>query len=354
MQETFETRVREFMSVEIAPYVDAWERDGAYPLALLARAGDAGLLSLGYPADSIPRDPRRLAALIRVLAECGAHGVVVGLFTHTVSLMALAGSAEERVPAMLAGRRSAALALTEPQAGSDLNGIDSVAVRDGSGYRLSGTKTYICNGARADWLIVSARLDGELALFMVECRADGVETAPLDCVGWRSLPLAEVRLRGVRATRIAPERPARALLGEMLKQERLNLAVLATASTDWLLGLTVRHCKSRTVAGKPLFDRSAVRHRLADRHAKATAARLTVQHAVDRHADGALDAVTAAIAKNVAVDALNGMADDALQLHAAQGCIAPSPIERAWRDARLLSIGGGTREILLEITARAL
>lgn len=356
--EQFAQRVREFVSTHVMPYVDAWEADGAYPPELVARAGAAGLLALGGSTANVPRDPYALAALIRQLAVCGAHGVAVGLSAHLVSLEALASGPPallaEYAPRILEGRETIALAVTEPSAGSDLARIETTARAGPDGYRLSGAKSFVCNGARTDRFVVLARDEDGAGLFLVNGRDTGIAAQPLACVGWRSIPLANLQFDHVPARRLTAPGAGKRVLGGLLLQERLNLAVLANASAELALNLTVAHCKARCVGGAPLFQKSAVRQRLAERYVEVAASRCVVDNAVARHAKGELDAAGAALAKNATVDALGRVADDAVQLHGAYGCIVPSLAERIWRDAKILSIGGGAREVMLEIIARTL
>ncbi|KVR40957.1 acyl-CoA dehydrogenase family protein [Burkholderia multivorans] len=356
--ESFARQARKFVDAHIAPEIDAWEAAGAYPLALAERAGAAGLLSLGGPSARVPRDPHAIAALIRELARCGSHGVAVGLTAHLVSLAALAGGPAdllaELAPTILEGRATIALAVTEPSTGSDLSAIETTARATSDGYTISGVKSFVCNGSRADWLVVFAREEASAGLFLVDGRDRGMTSEAMACVGWRSIPLANLRFDNVAARRLTNPGAGKRMLAEMLLQERLNLAVLASASTDLALSVTVAHCKRRCVGGAPLFQKSAVRQRLAERYVEAFCARTVVDDAVERHASGQLDASGAALAKNAAVDVLARIADEAVQLHGAIGCIVPSLVERIWRDARILSIGGGAREVMLEIIARKL
>ncbi|QAT83276.1 acyl-CoA dehydrogenase [Corallococcus coralloides] len=354
----FRGRVRTFVNDHVRPHVDAWERDGAYPLELWRQAGRAGLLSLGHSPERLPDDPGTLAVLVEELTLGGAQGITMGLASHFVSLKAVQGAdaavAARVVPSVLRGDTSIVLALTEPQAGSDLRGFECRAEPHGDGHRLTGDKRFICNGGRADLLLVGALLDGALALFLVEGNAPGLSHERLACLGWRCLPLAALRFESTPARLLIHGREAGRLLQQCLQQERLNLAVMALASAELALRDTVEHCRARRVGTEALLDKSVLRQRLAERHSELTVARVFVDQAVRWQAEGQLSAARAAIAKNTAVDVLERVAHDAVQLHGAHGCVEPSRVERIYRDARLLGIGGGAREVMLDIIGRTL
>ncbi|RKH33966.1 acyl-CoA dehydrogenase [Corallococcus praedator] len=358
MTQAFREQVRAFVNDHVRPDVDAWEREGAYPLELYRQAGRAGLLALGKSPEQLPDDPRALAVLVEELTLGGAQGITMGLASHFVSLKAVQGSdaqvAARVVPAVLKGDQGIVLALTEPQAGSDLRAFECRAESRGGEYRLTGEKSFICNGGRADLLLVGAVHEGALALFLVEAKAPGVSSTRLACLGWRCLPLASLRFEAAPARLLIAGREAGRLLQTCLQQERLNLAVMAVASAELALRDTVAHCRTRRVGGEALLDKSVLRQRLAERHSELSVVRVYVEQAVRWQAEGQLSPAQAAIAKNSAVDVLERIAHDAVQLHGAHGCVEPARVERIYRDARLLGIGGGAREVMLEVIGRAL
>ncbi len=358
MTEHFRERIRAFVGDFVRPHVEAWERDGAYPLELHRQAGEAGLLALGHSPERLPDDPLALAVLVEQLTRSGAQGITMGLASHFVSLKAVQGSdpqlAARVVPAVLKGEKSIVLALTEPQAGSDLRALDCRADLIDGEYRITGHKAFICNGDRADWILLGAICEGNLTLFLVEGGAPGLSSTRQACLGWRCLPLAHLRFERTPARRLTQGGGVNRLLQQSLRQERLNLAVMAVASADLALSAAIAHGRERQVGGEALLEKSVIRQRLAERHSELSVVRLYVDQAVRWQAAGELTAVQVAIAKNMAVDTLERIAHDAVQLHGAHGCVEPSLVERIYRDARLLGIGGGTREIMLEIIGRAL
>lgn len=358
MSQAFREQVRAFVNDHVRPHVDAWERDGEYPLELYRQAGRAGLLALGQSPEQLPDDPRALAVLVEELTLGGAQGITMGLASHFVSLKAVQGSdagvAARVVPAVLKGDQGIVLALTEPQAGSDLRAFECRAEPHEGGHRLTGEKRFICNGGRADLLLVGAVHEGALGLFLVEGSAPGLSSTRLACLGWRCLPLAALRFDSTPARLLIAGREAGRLLQQCLQQERLNLAVMAVASAELALRDTVAYCRGRRVGSEALLDKSVLRQRLAERHSELSVVRVYVEQAVRWQAEGKLSPAQAAIAKNSAVDVLERIAHDAVQLQGAHGCVEPAVVERIYRDARLLGIGGGAREVMLEVIGRAL
>lgn len=358
MHDTFRKRVADFVRDHITPHVAEWEAFGAYPAALHQRAGELGLLALGHDPASLPDDPRALAILVEELTRSGAQGITMGLASHFVSLKALQRCdptlASSVVPAVLTGERSISLALTEPLAGSDLKAMTCRAqLRDGH-YRISGSKAFVCNGARADWLLLIAHCQDGLALFMAEGHAPGIESSAQRCMGWRCLPLTDLHFDNTPVTRITQGGGVGRVLQNSLLQERLNLAVMAVTSAHMALETSIAWCKQRQVAGRPLIEKSVIRQRLSEHQAELAVVRHYVESAVDGLVEGDLNATRVAIAKHQAVTVLERIARDGVQLHGAHGCVEPALVERIHRDARLLAIGGGTHEIMLEIIGRSL
>lgn len=365
--DVFHRSLEDFVSRNLRDHVAEWEAAGCYPASLHEEAGDAGILRLGMTVDGSPCAPlaaplARKAHFVRGLAACGAQSIAVGLGSHFVSLGAIANGnaalADEIAPSIWAGSRLIALALTEPQGGSNLRDIRTQARRDGSRYLVTGWKSFICNGARADYLLVSARLeDGSPSLFLVN-NGDAVGAQKLSPLGWRALPQAHLALSDAPAQLIGEPGAALSLLRPALALERINLAVLAVTSARLLFEEMLAQACMREVDGGALAHKQAPAHRLAT---SATQLRMVegfvdaLLHAAGKDGAPAMPSETdIAIAKNGATRILEEIAREAVQLSGARGCVAPSLAERMFRDARILAIGGGSEEIMNEIIARDL
>ncbi|MBG0807885.1 acyl-CoA dehydrogenase family protein [Methylosinus sp. H3A] len=353
--EMFQTALRAFVAERVEPNIDAWERAGAYPASLHAEAGAARLLSLGdVPGPVPPIHQTRMRMLLEEVTRGGSQGLAVGLCSHFVSLSILASAGAEAfgsvIADVLAGARIIALALTEPDAGSDLTALDARAALGADGaWRITGEKRFICNGARAHCLVLGARAPDGLGLFLVEQPQAEIIGYPLEPSGWRCLPLAAIRFANARARLIAaPDRSGRILRGA-LTRERLNLAISAASAAEVVSAAVLKHSRSRLIRNAPLIAMTHVRQTLAELHTAVAMAR----HFVDRTTveDGE---VQVAMAKNAATAAFAFAAQIAVRLHGAAGCVSPSLAERSLRDAPLVAIGGGTTEVMNEIIARSL
>lgn len=365
--EQFRQLLEAFVEANIRDHVAEWEAVGCYPAMLHGQAGEAGILSLSMSSDDAPCAPLhaglvRRTTLIRGLALGGAQSIAVGLGSHFVSLSAIAGGSEEHAneiaPSIWNGTHTIALALTEPHGGSNLRDIRSCARRNGSDFRVSGEKAFICNGTRADYLLVNARLaDSGPSLFLVE-NDERVRKQPLVPLGWRALPQAHLTFEDAPARIVGQPGSALRLLRPALALERLNLAVLAVTSARLLFDEMLADACMREIDGCTLAEKQAPAHRLA---AGATQLRI-VETFVDTLVTGfGEDGAPAmppemdiAMAKNAATRLLELVSREAVQFAGARGCVAPSLAERMFRDARLLAIGGGSEEVMNEIIVRDL
>lgn len=351
----FRSTLRAFVASRISPRIEAWERAGSYPAELHAEAGAARLLSLGGTAGSLlPDRSERSRMLIEELTRGGSQGLTMGLASHFVSLAIVSACAETEFAAritvdVLSGRRLIALALTEPNAGSDLSALETRAVStNDKDWRIDGEKKFICNGARADYLVVGARMSEGLGLFLIERPQAEITSITLDSVGWRCLPLGALRLSNAHGRMIADPGRAGRLLRDALTRERLNLAIMAVTSAESVLEELMPHCQKRVIRRSPLIAMTHVRQTLAELSCAISVARDFVNRT--KVEDGE---VRVAMAKNVAASTLAQTARAAVQLHGAAGCIAPTLAERMFRDAPLVAIGGGTTEVMNEIIARS-
>ncbi|ATO16017.1 acyl-CoA dehydrogenase [Micromonospora sp. WMMA2032] len=371
---------RSFVTREVLPHLAGWERAGEVPRSLHETAAKIGLLGIGFP-ESVGGSGGDLLDSIVVTEEIirsgGSSGLIAALFTHGIALPHIvaacgdtAGSGvggpqhliERYVRPTLAGTMIGALAITEPDGGSDVAGIRTCAVRDGDHYVVNGAKTYITSGIRADFVTTAVCTDfpgsGSLNLLVIDKGSPGFTVGRrLEKLGWHCSDTAELSFVDVRvpvANRIGPEDTGFLAIMQQFATERLSLATQAYATAQRCVDLAVRWCRDRSTFGRPLAGRQLVRHRLAEMHTRAEAARAYVHEVAERVAAGQPVVTEVAMAKNVAVAACDQVVDAALQLHGGFGYLRDAEVERHYRDARILGIGGGTTEIMNEIIAKGM
>ncbi|HEX2072348.1 MAG TPA: acyl-CoA dehydrogenase family protein [Geodermatophilus sp.] len=369
--EDFRQMVRAWAEKTVAPFHDQWERDGIVPRSVWTSAGAQGLLGMDmeerYGGGGV-RDFRYNAVVDEELARIGATGVGFGLHNDVAGpyLRDLATEEQKQrwLPGFCSGELITAIAMTEPGAGSDLQGIRTTARRDGDGWVLDGAKTFITNGINADLVIVVARTDPDapgskgLSLLVVERDMPGFTRGRnLEKVGLKAQDTAELFFDGVRVPRenlLGEENRGFSHLMENLPQERLSIAVVAVAAAETVLAHTREYVTGRTAFGRPLSGFQNTRFVLAELHTETTIARTFVDECVRRLNAGELTPVDAAMAKYWTTELQNRVADRCLQLHGGYGYMDEYPVSKAWRDARVQSIYGGTNEIMREIIGRSM
>jgi acyl-CoA dehydrogenase len=359
--------VREFVAREVAPHMDEWERAGELPRALHEKAGAAGLLGVGFPEEAGGSGGTVLHTMViveEIIQGGGSSGLCAALFTHGIAVPHIVAAGdpvqiERFVRPALAGRKIGALAVTEPDAGSDVASIRTRAVRDGDHYVVNGTKTYITSGARADFVTTAVRTGGEghrgLSLLVIEKDAPGFTVGKrLDKVGWWCSDTAELAFSDARvpaANLVGAEGTGFRQIMEHFISERLCLAVEAYATAQRCLNLAIRWARARQAFGTRLADKPVIRHKLAEMARQTDVAREYVRAVARRFAAGEDVSREAAMAKNTAVYACQWVVHEAVQIHGGMGVMRESEVERHYRDTRILGIGGGTSEIMNEVIA---
>ena len=358
-----------FVRAEVAPYAQEWEEAESFPRELYAKAAAAGLLGPALPEElgGGGGDLFHMVASTEELLAGGSTGVMVGLGSLEIALPPILtlGSPEQRerfVKPVLAGERIAALAISEPGAGSDVAGLTTRAVREGEGYRLSGSKLYVTSGLRADQLTVLARTGEDphagLTFFVVERGAEGLSVSrALKKTGWRASDTAELTFDEVYVpaeNRLGEEGSGFLCLMQTFQGERLYLATIGVATAELCYADALAHAKLRRSFGRALIGHQVVRHKLADMAGRVLQAKALVYHSVARAIRGEVSPAEVALTKNAASDCAEWVCREAVQVLGGMGYMRETRAEVLSRDARLLNIGGGTREIMNEIVGRGL
>ena len=363
--------IRRFVEGELTPHARAWEEAGWFADWVFPRMGELGLLGLSYPTEFGGQggDYWSTVVLAEELPRCGSGSVpmAVGVQTDMATPPILAFGTEAQRHRYLApairGDKVAAIAISEPEAGSDVRGISTRARTDGDDWVLDGTKLYITNGVRANFMTMVVRTAersptdpwGGLSLFLVDTDLPGFSAAPLDKVGMRASDTALVHLDGVRI-------PRDALLGAMhegfkqtmwqLQGERLFGAIVSVAGARHSFERALAYAQQRETFGRPIGRHQAIRHRLAELASRIEAVQALVYEACDAWNRGVYDTERIAMAKLAAGQLAFEAADETLQVHGGHGYSRELDVERAWRDARLARIGGGSDEVQREILSR--
>jgi alkylation response protein AidB-like acyl-CoA dehydrogenase len=368
--DAFRETVRTYLTKEVAPHYAQWEKDGIVSRDAWLAAGRQGLLGLAVPEEyggGGESDFRHAAVLHEEFARAGFPGLAVGLHNDVIGpyLTSLGTDAQKRrwLPGFCSGETITAIAMTEPGAGSDLQGIRTTAEDEGDHFRLNGSKTFISNGILADLVIVVARTTPEggahgMSLLVVERGTEGFARGRnLDKVGQKSQDTAELFFHDVRV-------PKENLLGELngafghlmanLAQERLVIAVSAIAAAEELLRTTTAYVKEREAFKRPLARLQHVRFEIAEMATECAVTRAFLDRCISEHARSALEPVHASMAKWWATELQKRVADRCLQLHGGYGYMNEYPVARAFTDGRIQTIYGGTTEIMKEIIGRSL
>lgn len=362
-------QVRRFAGERIAPNAHAWDEAGEFPRSLYGDAARAGLLGVGYPealGGGGGDITHVLAAAEEMVLAGKSVGTAVGLGSHGIALPPIiaAGTDEQKrrfVEPVIRGEKIAALAITEPGTGSDVAAIETRAVLDGDHYVVTGAKMFITSGCRADFLTCAVRTGGPgaggISMLIIERDTPGYAVSQkLKKTGWWASDTAALSFDGCRvpaANLVGAENAGFGAILANFINERLALAGQCVAIATLAYREAVAYARERRAFGRPLAGFQVTRHKLADMATRLAAARALVGETAMRAVTGRGSPQGAAMAKNAATDACSRVVDDAVQIHGGAGYLREQTVERLYRDARLYPIGGGTREIMNEIIARA-
>ena len=367
--EAFRAQVRRFVDQQCAPHIDQWERDGELPRSLHRAAADAGLLGLGFAEDcggSGEVDAFFRMIVVDELARLGSGGLIAGLLTHGIALppIVAAGTPAQKsryVAPVLAGERIAALAITEPGGGSDVANLKTKAVRDGDHYRVSGQKTFITSGMRADQLTVAVRTGGPgmggVSVLVVDGDTPGLSRTPLEKMGWWCSDTATLYFDDVRvpvANRIGAENAGFAVLMLNFNEERLALSAQAIGLAQCCFDEALGWARQRETFGRPLITRQVIRHKLADMKMRIDSARAQLDVLCWRVSQRQLPIAELCLLKNLATSMLESVVADAVQILGGAGYLRGAKSERIFRETKVLSIGGGASEIMKDLATRQL
>ena len=361
---------RRFTENEILPHLDEWEETGELPRSLHRATAAAGLLAVGYP-EAVGGDGGDLldaCALQEGFMEAGASGgLMASLFTHGIALphMIAHGSPQlidRYVRPTLAGEMIGSLAVTEPGGGSDVAGITTKAVRDGDRYIVNGAKTFITSGVRADFVTTAVRTGGPghggISILVVDTDTPGFTvTRALRKMGWHCSDTAELSYVDVEVPAdilVGEEGRGFVYIAEQFVVERIFLALMGYGHAARALALAAQYCQDRVTFGKPLVANQVVRAKLVEMHRQVAVARTYTLEVARRHVAGETVIAEACLAKQTAVDAAVAVTNDAVQLFGGAGYMHGTEVERHYRDARILPIGGGSTEVLTDLAARLL
>lgn len=364
----FRDSVRRFFDRELLPHLARWEEEGIIDRAFWTKAGEAGLLCPTVPEDY--GGPGLDFGFNAVIDEELAYaGSTAGITLHSdivADYLVAYGSEEQKkhwLPRMVSGETATAIAMTEPGAGSDLQGIRTTAKRDGNHYVLNGSKTYITNGQHADLVIVVAKTDPNagargVSLILVEADREGYARGRnLDKIGFHSQDTSELFFNDVRVpitNCLGEEGSGFAYLMNQLPQERLSIACAAQAAAQRAFDEAVKFTKDRKAFGKTVFDFQNTKFTLADLAARLQVGWAHLDWAIRRHVAGELTAAEASAAKLWHTELQWEACDTSLQLHGGAGYMNEYLIARLWRDARVTRIFGGTNEIMKEVVSRSI
>ncbi len=367
--EQFRDSVRKFLEAEALPYHDQWEKDGQIDRDLWRKAGALGFLAPSVPEEygGLNLDFRYNTIVTEEIVRLGLSGIGFGLHSDiTVPYIVRLGTEAQKqkyLPGCISGDTVVAIGMTEPGTGSDLQAIKTTAVLDGDEYVINGSKTFITCGQQADLVILVCKTDPSAgakgtSLILVEAGTPGFEKGKnLEKLGMKAQDTSELFFNDVRVPKenlLGQEGMGFIALMEELPQERLSIGLMAVAAMESVMQTTIDYVKERQAFGRPVSAFQNTQFKLAELDSEVTALRVFVDHCLQLHLKGQLDAIMASKAKLLAAELQCKVVDECLQLHGGYGYMWEYPIARAYADSRVQKIYGGTSEVMKLIIGRAL
>jgi acyl-CoA dehydrogenase len=361
--------VKEFVDKEIVPHIDDWEEMNEFPRALYKKAGDVGLLGIGYPEEygGTPGDIFFQVAAWEEIMRCGSGGLAAGLGSLHIAIppilrLGTDKQKERFVRPAIEGNKITALAITEPEGGSDVAGLQTTAVKESGHYIVNGSKTFITSGCRADHITCAVRTGGPgpqgISLLVIEAGTPGYSVSEkLKKTGWWASDTAQIFFDNCKVpveNLIGEENQGFYGIMENFQSERLQLAVMANMTSQIALDESIKYARQREAFGKPVAAFQVIRHKIVDMATLVEVSR-EFTYRVAAKIDAGLNQVKEiSMAKNFACTVSDRVTYDAVQIFGGYGFMRGYPVERLFRDNRVLSIGGGTTEIMKEIISKHL
>ena len=364
--EAFRDVMRSFVAREIEPFAHDWDEAGEFPRALYTKAAAIGLLALGFPEEcgGVPADQFMKIVASQELARAGAGGVSASLMSHTIGAPPIARAARPAIkarvlPEVLSGQKISALAITEPGGGSDVANLTTRARRDGDHYVVTGEKTFITSGMRADYLTVAVRTGGDgaggVSLLLIEGDTPGLSRTKLKKMGWWASDTATLFFDDCRV-------PAENLIGEEgqgfklimhnFNSERMGMAASCIGFARVCVEDAIAYAKERKTFGKPLAQHQVIRHKLVDMAQKVAASQAMLDMLAWRLEQGDNPVAEICMMKNQATQTMAFCASEAVQIFGGAGYMRGIKVERIYREVKVNAIGGGTEEIMKDLASR--
>ncbi len=366
--EFFRTSFRDFLQKEVTPHIEKWEKTGTIERFIWKKMGEMGYFGISYPEayGGLNLDLFYMVIFLEEMQRVNSGGFAAAMWAHAYLAMThlhKEGNHEQKekyLTPSISGEKIGCLCITEPFGGSDVGGMRSTAVKEGSHYVLNGSKTFITNGVYSDYLIVAAKTKPELgnkgiSIFVVDRDTPGIASTKLDKLGWRASDTAEISFDNVKIpveNLLGSENEGFAYIMQHFALERLIMGVNAHARSEWAIEYTIQYMKDRMAFGKSISKFQALRHQVAQMSTEVEVCK-TFNYQVTKSLDEGLYVVKeATMSKLISTKIADEVAYQCLQLLGGYGYMEEYPLARLLRDSRLGPIGGGTSEILREIIAK--
>jgi acyl-CoA dehydrogenase len=364
--EAYREVVRRFVEKEIMPFAHEWDEAGGFPRALYEKAAAIGLLGLGFPEEygGTVADQFMKIVVSQELARAGAGGISASLMSHSIGSPPIARAARPEIkarvlPQVLSGKKISALAITEPSGGSDVANLRTKARRDGDHYIVSGEKTFITSGMRADYLTVAVRTGGEgaggVSLLLIEGDTPGLSRTPLKKMGWWASDTATLHFDQCRVpveNLIGEEGHGFKVIMQNFNSERMGMAASCTAYARVCVDDAIAYAKERKTFGKPIAQHQVIRHKIVDMTQKVAATQAMLELLAWRLGQGESPVAEICMMKNQATQTMAFCASEAVQIFGGAGFMRGIRVERIYREVKVNAIGGGTEEIMKDLASR--